>query len=74
MSNIKERLLGAITVMSEQDANTLWEIVIENFSSWNSIPEVAPDETDKAMLEEIKRNPDCQVFVSAEEAMKELGL
>ena len=26
MSNIKERILGAVTVMSEKDANSLWKI------------------------------------------------
>ena len=29
MSNIKERILGAVTVMSDNDANTLWKIIIE---------------------------------------------
>ena len=61
MSNVKERILGAVTVMSEKDANTLWGIIIENFPSWNNI-------------EEIEKNPDCRNFISSEEALKELGL
>lgn len=36
--------------------------------------EEEPDEIDMAMLEQIKNDPDCGVFVSEEEAMKELGL
>ena len=40
MSNIKERILGAVTVMSEKDANSLWKIIIDNFSSWSDIEEI----------------------------------
>ena len=29
MSNVKERLLGAITVMNEEEAMRLWEFVLE---------------------------------------------
>jgi len=36
--------------------------------------EEEPDEIDIPMLEQIKNDPDCGVFVSEEEAMKELGL
>lgn len=74
MSDIKERILGAVTVMSETDANTLWEIIINNFSDWDDIKEIVPDKTDIAMLNDIEKNPDCHSFVSSAEAMKELGL
>ena len=29
MSNIKERILGAITVMSDEDAHTVWKIILK---------------------------------------------
>ncbi len=74
MSNIKERILGAVTVMSDNDANTLWKIIIENFSDWENIEEISPDETDIKMLNEISSNPDCASFVSQEDVLKELGL
>ena len=70
MSNIKERILGAVTVMSEKDANSLWKIIIDNFSSWSDIEEIEPDKTDLDMLNEIE----CKTFVSSDEAMKELGI
>ena len=57
MSNIKERILGAVTVMSEKDANSLWKIIIDNFSSWSDIEEIEPDKTDLDMLNEIETNP-----------------
>ncbi len=74
MSDVKERILGAVTVMSENDANTLWKIIIDNFSGWEKVEEIEPDETDMTMLKEIETNPDCKSFVSSEEAMKMLGL
>lgn len=74
MSNVKERILGAVTVMSDNDANALWKIIIDNFSAWSDVEEITPDEMDCKMLNEIKTNKDCHTFVSQEEAMKELNL
>ena len=42
--------------------------------SWDNIEEVAPDEWDLQMLHDAETSPDCKEFVSAETAMKELGL
>ena len=74
MSNVKERILGAVTIMSDNDAEIIWNIILNHFSSWDNIAEETPDEIDLQMLKEIKENPDCQEFISAEEALKELGL
>ena len=76
MSNVKERILGAVTVMSDYDAEIIWRIILNHFSttSWDDIEEEVPDEIDLQMLKEIKENPDCQEFASAEEAMIELDL
>ena len=43
-------------------------------TDWESITETAPDDWDLSMLHEIKTNPECQEFISEEEAMRELGL
>ncbi|MCM1388149.1 MAG: hypothetical protein NC231_12545 [Bacillus sp. (in: Bacteria)] len=75
MSAVKERILGAVTVMNENDAQTLWNIIAQKFGiNWEDIEEVRPDEWDMQMLHEIKTNPECCEFVSEENAMKELGL
>ena len=76
MSNVKERILGALTVMSEEEAKALWEIILNNFTekSWTDIDEVKPDNWDMAMLAEIENNSECKEFVSQETALKELGL
>lgn len=63
MSNVKERLLGAITVMNEEDAMRLWEFVLElSGNGWDSIEEVEPDEIDLQLIHEAQSDPDCQVF------------
>ena len=44
MSNVKERLLGAITVMNEEEAMRLWEFVLElSGNGWDAIEEVEPE-------------------------------
>lgn len=76
MSNIKERILGALTVMSDEDANIIWNIILNQFSDhgWDRIETVEPDEMDLKMLNEIKNDPDCNEFVSSTQLKKELGL
>ena len=76
MSAIKERILGALTVMSDEDAATVWEIILKNFSEkqWNNIDAVQPDDWDLKMLDDIKNNPDCNMFFDYESARKELGI
>ena len=68
MSNVKERLLGAITVMNEEEAMRLWEFVLElSGNGWDAIEEVEPDEIicdeiDLQLIREAQSDPDCQVF------------
>ena len=44
MSAIKERLFGAVAVMSDEDAEKVWKFVLNNFvtKSWDDIEEVSP--------------------------------
>lgn len=76
MSAIKERIFGAVTVMSDSDAEKVWNLILDRFTdnAWGNIKEAAPDEWDKNMLGEISENPECREFISSEEAIKELGL
>lgn len=76
MTAVKERILGAVSVMSDSDAETVWELILHNFPkhSWDVIETVVPDDLDLKMLADIQKDPDCREFVSAEDAMKELGL
>lgn len=72
MNKIKERLIGAITVMTDEEAQEIWSIIERNHMSrtWDEIEEVEPDEIDNLMLKEIEENPDCHEFVSYEEALR----
>ena len=76
MSAIKERIMGAVAVMNDNEAEIVWDLIIPNFPlrSWDNIETVAPDEWDRVMLREIHDDPDCKKFVSSEAALKELGL
>lgn len=76
MSDVKERIIGAVTVMDEKEAERIWDIIRLTFEDkeWSFIPAEVPDETDMEMLEEIKADPECREFVSNKEAMKAIGL
>lgn len=63
MSNIKELIIGAITVMSDDEANKLWNVILKKYNqNWENIEEVDPDEQDLKMLDEIKKDPECKKF------------
>lgn len=65
MTAIKERIIGAITVMSDSDAEKFWKIIQEKFSlSWENIKEEEPDEFDLLMLKAIEEEPECREFIN----------
>lgn len=76
MSDVKERIIGAITVMSEENARKIWALIEKNFENglWAKIDEVTPDEWDLKMLDEISNNSDCKSFMTADEVYKELEI
>lgn len=75
MSEVKARLIGAITVMDEDGAQRLWDIVTRLYSAndWDAVGEVKPDEADLEMIREARLDPDCSTFVSDSEAQAILG-
>ena len=74
MSNVKERLYGAITVMDEATARKLWEYVRNLYDDqWADIEEVDPDEIDLKMIRDIESDPDCHTIATAEEVQEALG-
>ena len=63
MSIVKERIIGAVTVMSDSDAESFWKIIQKKFvPSWDGIEEIEPDEDDIAMLQAIAEDPECHEF------------
>ena len=75
MSEVKARLIGAITVMDEDGAQRLWDIVTRLYSSngWDTVEEVAPDEVDLQMIRAAQSDPDCSTFASDSEVQAILG-
>ena len=70
MSVVKERLFGAITVMSEEYAEKIWEIIKLQFA----FPEEIPSEEEQAIICSYKNNEaDYQPFISHDDLKRELG-
>mgnify|MGYP001041115902 CR=1 FL=1 len=68
MTIAKERIIGAVTVMSDSDAENIWEIIQNQFrSSWDDIEETKPDAIDLQMLKEIEEDPECHEFKSEDD-------
>lgn len=74
MSNVKERILGAVTVMSEEDAEKIWNLIQATFAL-NNIEEVAPEPDEVAAIKAKKAGfSDYEPAFSQEDLIKELGL
>lgn len=74
MSNIKERIFGAVTVMSEEDAQKVWELILSTFSL-DSIEQVLPDPEEQAAINAYQNgDSDYQPSVSQEDLIRELNL
>ena len=74
MSEVKERILGAVTIMSEKDAEKVWDLIRATFILANA-EEVAPsDEELKAIKAYEAGDPDYQPTLTQEEVLKELEL
>ena len=78
MDAVKERLIGAITLMSLEDATSLWEYVVDTHApriSLNSVEETEPTEDEIKILEAYKNGEEqYQPCISHEALKKELGL
>lgn len=49
MTAVKERIIGAVSIMSDKDANIFWHIIQKHFKlpdTFADIEKVEPDETD----------------------------
>ncbi|MCL1948427.1 MAG: hypothetical protein FWF59_01655 [Turicibacter sp.] len=65
---VKERIMGAVTVMTEEEANKIWQII-----QYNHLEEVEPLPDEIAALEAYRNgDPEYQPTISHEEVLKEL--
>ncbi|MDE7435691.1 MAG: hypothetical protein K2N01_07735 [Lachnospiraceae bacterium] len=76
MNAIKERIMGAVTVMNDEQAEKIWNIIKLSMTedAWENIEEIEPDEIDIQMQREIDSDSDCKEFLSSDAALKEIGL
>lgn len=78
MTAIKERIIGAVSLMSDKEAENFWTLIQEHYvispKTWDNIDTAEPDDIDLQLLREIENDPECHEFVSSADAMKELGL
>ena len=74
MSNVKERILGALTVMSEADAEKVWELIQTTFILSNA--KTATPSADEIHAINAYRNgdPEYSPYLSQDELMKKLKL
>ena len=74
MSEVKERILGAVTIMSEQDAEKVWELIKSVFALSHAETDI-PDSEELKILEAYHNgDPDYQASISQEQLLKELNL
>lgn len=66
MTAIKEKIIDAVTVMSDNDAEMFWNIINQQFKSvdWENIEEIEPDDIDLQMLKAIEDDPECHEFTN----------
>lgn len=78
MEAVKEKLIGAINLMSLEDATSLWEYIINSHAlrtSLDSVDEVEPTDEELKILDAYENGDDAyQPYMSHESLKKELGL
>lgn len=78
MSAVKERLIGAITIMTENEALLLWEDLKNSHTQRNNLSEVEetePTEEEIKILDAFENgDPDYAPDTSIEDLKNELGL
>lgn len=74
MSEIKERINGAVSIMNEKDAEMVWQLIQTTFHLANA-EETEPYEDElQAIAEYHNGTPDYQPNHSQDEVIRELGL
>ena len=78
MSEIKERIVGALSIMSDEDAESVWAFIRDGYvvktKTWDDIDEDEPDAAELEIIE--KYNSDPSAYMSAvlhEDMRKQIG-
>ena len=74
MSTVKERILGAVTIMSETDAEKVWNLIQGTFALANA-EEVEPEPDEIEAIEKYRSgDPEYQPCITQKELIKELNI
>lgn len=74
MSSVKERIIGAVSIMNDKDAEKVWQLILANFTLSNAEEDdPLPDEI-AAIEAYLNGDPEYQPSYTQEEVMKQLGL
>ena len=71
MSELKSRVISAISEMEGSRLEAVWYFITRlRGVSWDSIPEVQPDEWDIELLDRTASDAECDEFISSGQAKK----
>ncbi len=78
MSEIKERIVGALSIMSDTDAESVWAFIRDGYvvktKTWSDIEEVEPDAEEMEIIKKYNANPTAFApAVSHEDLRKQIG-
>lgn len=74
MSEVKERIIGAVTIMNDEDAAKVWQLIQATFTLANAPVEKPDKEELEALSAYYSGNPEYQPAISQDELIKELDL
>lgn len=74
MSEIKEKIISAVSIMNDEDAQKLWNRILTTFTLEN-VEEVEPDSDETEILAFYKNgDPELQPAYTSEEVLRILGI
>ncbi|MCD8053496.1 MAG: hypothetical protein LUF00_05545 [Lachnospiraceae bacterium] len=74
MSSVKERIFGAVTIMSEDEAWKVWELIQATFRLANAEAVDPEDDEITALNAYHNGSPEYQPGISQEDLIRELGI
>jgi len=75
MTAIKERLIGAITIMSDGDAKILWDMIEKEYVIKRKVKEIIPTQEENTVLDAYEGGDEkYQPYMTHDEVLNELRL
>lgn len=77
MDEIKRRNITASRIIGQEDSVKLWNFISREFKEAARVAMIEPEEPDEfdlEMLDEIRHDPDCHVFISSDELKRSFGM